>query len=189
MSVDSQLESDHAGLLYLVELEFTSGTQRITNWSHNLEWMGHTWIGISVLSVSAISESERLEYPALELGLSIANPSHLALALGAVALYRGKPITLYQAVLDDELRAVGDPEIAWVGVMDQIRLKTGDGEQEEGAVSLRCERPGRDGRGATSLRLNDAQHRARHPGDTFLSRIEALTGKPVVWLSKRFQKV
>jgi len=189
MTVETQLASPHAGVLYLVEMQFLSGTSRVTNWSHNLVWAGYTWLGLgSVLNVSQITETERLEYPALELGLNIANSAQLALALGTVAEYRRRPIILYRGVLDDELRVVGDPEVAWSGEMDQCRVKTGNGEDDGGAIALRCEIAGRDNRAAQSLRLNNAQQQARFPGDTGLSRIEQLTGKPVTWLSKRFQK-
>lgn len=185
---DDQLASPHAAVLYLIQMDFLGGTQRYTNWSHNLDWAGQTWLGLNtVLSVSPITQSERLEYPAVEIGLNVANPSQLALALGGVQQYRKRPITIYQCVLDDEMRAVGEPELAWAGVMDQVRLKTGDGEKQEGAVAMRCELPGRDSRGPQTLRLNNAQHQARHPGDTFLSRVEKLSGQPVTWLSKRFQ--
>ena len=54
---------------------------------------------------------------------------------------------------------------------------------------LRCEQQGKDSRAVRSLRLNNAQHQKRYPGDTFLSRIEAMAGKPQPWLSVRFQKV
>lgn len=186
---EDQLASGHAGVLYLLEMQFASGTLRYTNWSHSLLWMGHTWVGLgTILSVSKIEESERLQYPAVELGLSIANQSQLALALGGAQEYRNRPVTVYMGVLDDELRVVGDPEVVWAGLMDQVRIKTGNGEDEEGAVAMRCEMPGRDTRGPASLRLNNAQQQARYPGDTGLSRIEQLSGQPVTWLSKRFQR-
>lgn len=185
---DDQLASPHAGLLYLVQMEFLTSTQRLTNWSHNLTWAGYTWVGLgAILSLGKVDESERLQYPAMEIGMNIADPSQLALALGNVQEYRGRPITIYAAVLDDELRQVDEPEVIWAGKMDQVRIKTGDGEGEPGIAIMRCEQPGRDARGPMSLRLNNAQHQARHPGDTFLSRVEQLTGQPVTWLSKKFQ--
>lgn len=188
-AVDSQLASRHVPVLYLVEMQFTTGTLRYTTWTHHLAWAGHNWLGLgSLLSVSTVTESERLQYPPMELGLNIANSAQLALALGQSHTYRGRPVTLYRCVLDDELRAIGEPEVAWAGLMDQVRLKTGNGEDEAGAVVLRCEMPGKDRRGPQSLRMNNAQHQARFPGDTFFSRIEQLNGQPTTWLSKKFQR-
>lgn len=189
MTVAAQLASPHAGVLYLVEMIFSTATYRFTNWTHTLAWGGNDWLGFgTILGINQVSESESLQWPALDITLNIANQAQLALALGNVATYRHRPVNLYFAVLDDELRAVGDPELCWAGHMDQVRLKTGDGERDTGLVSMRCEIPGKDGRGPQSLRLNNAQQQARYPGDTGLSRIEALNGKPVTWLSTRFQR-
>lgn len=185
---DAQLASASAGVLYLVEARFSTGTYYFTNWTHNIEWMGQVWLGFgAVISVGAITEVEGIQYPAVDIGLSVSDPAMLALARGNVQTYRGKPVLIYMGVLDDELRLVGEPELEWVGRMDQVRIKTGDGEEDAAGVSMRCEMPGRDNRGPQTLRLNHAQQQARYPGDTGLSRVEALTGRPVAWLSKKFQ--
>lgn len=189
MSASSdQLASPHAGLLYLIELQFASGTFRMTNWGHHVDALGYTWVGLNAItSVGAVAQSERLEYPAVEIGLQIADPAQLALALGDAGEYRGRPVLLYEWVLDDNLQALDAPQLVWAGLMDQIRLKTGDGEKESASVVLRCEIPGRDSRAAQTLRINHAQQQARYPGDTGLSRMERLNGQPQLWLSKRFQ--
>lgn len=184
-----QLETRHAGLLYLVEMQFASTTIRLTNWGHSIDALGYSWVGFgAIISIGTVSEGERLEYPPLEVGLQIADPAQLALALGQASEYRNRPIIVREWVLDDELRPLDDPEIVWAGVMDQMRLKTGDGDKQEAGVVLRCEIPGRDSRAAQSLRLNNAQQQARYPGDTGLSRMERLSGQPQTWLSKRFQR-
>jgi hypothetical protein len=190
MSVDSQLASGHAPVLVLVEMQFSTGTSRVTNWGHNVDWAGHTWSALAaVTSLSAVKVSERNQYPAMDLGLQVGDNATLAAALGNPSTYRGKPVSIYQAFLDDELRPLGDPELAWGGEMSQIRINTGDGEQDRGSIVMRCEHPGRDSRGVRSLRLNNAQHQARWPGDTLLSRIEKLAGQPQPWLSVRFQRI
>lgn len=191
MSADTQLASAHVGLLWFIKMEFSSGTLYRTSWSHSLPWDGHDWLGLAAtLSVSPVQSSEQLQYPALDIVLNVANPGQLALALGPVAQYRLRPITLYLQVLDDELRPLDEPELYWAGLMDHIKLKTGDGGDDEGSVLLRCELTGRTGgRNARGLRLNHAQQQQRHPGDTGLSRIEQLTGQPKTWLSKRFQRI
>ena len=190
MTVDAQLASVHAPVLHLVELNFAGGTARLTTWSHNLTWAGHTWAGINcVSSVSAVKVTDRPQYRAMDLGLYPSNDALLATALGDPAEYRGRALSVYQAVMDDNLVPLGDPELVWYGQMSQVRINTGDGETQRGSVVMRGEQQGRDSRAARSLRLNHAQHVARHPGDTFLSRIETLAGKPVPWLSKRFQQI
>jgi hypothetical protein len=191
VTVDAQLASKNVPVLYLAQLDFVSGTQRLTNWSHNLPWAGHTWVALgSMVSVSAVKASERTDYPAMDLGLQVANNAMLALATGNPNEYRGRPVTVWHAFLDDQLRPLGDPEVCWAGDMDQVRLNTGTGEEGDGgSIVLRCEQQGKDTRAVRSLRLNNAQHQKRYPGDTFLSRIEGLNGKPVPWLSVRFQQI
>lgn len=190
MTIDAQLASGHAGLRYLVEMEFASATVRLTNWAHPIPWAGHDWLALNaVTSVSPVRQSERTEYAAIDLGLQAANDALLSAVLDNTADYRGRPITIYEAYLDDSLQMVEEPEVVWIGVMDQVRINTGNGEDEEATVILRCEPPGKDKRPVNSLRLNNAQHQQRWPGDTFLSRVEALSGKPVPWLSRRFQEI
>jgi len=189
MTADTQLASTHVGLLWFIKFEFATGTMYRTTWSHTLPWDGHDWLGLTAaLSISPIQSSEQLQYPPLDIALNVANPAQLALALGPPAAWRKRPITLYLQVLDDELRMLDEPELYWAGLMDHIKLNTGDGS-DGGSVVLRCELTGRKGSNASSLRLNNAQHQQRHPGDTGLSRIEQLTGQPKTWLSKKFQRI
>jgi hypothetical protein len=191
VSVDAQLASGNAPVLALVELGFTTGTARLTNWAHPLPFAGYIWDGIGALgSISVVKSSERLEYPSIDLVLYPVNDALMALLQSEdPSTYRGRPVTIYQAVLDDELRPLGVPELAWFGQMSQPLINTGDGEGDTGSIVMRCELYGRDNRSQRSLRLNHAQHSARHPGDTFFSRIEELTGRPVPWLSRRFQEI
>lgn len=189
MTVAQQLASGHVPLLYLAEMHFTTGVQRYTTWGHNLPWAGHTWLAVGLVSVSPVKQGEKLEYPAMDIGLQVGSPSLFALTLENPATYRRRDINLYQAFLDDELKPLGDPELCWAGYMDQLRVHTGDGQGEGGSITLRCEMQGKDTRLVRSLRLNNAQHQARWPGDTFLTRVEALAGKPTPWLSRRFQQI
>jgi hypothetical protein len=191
MTVDAQLASKSVPVLLLAQLDFASGTQRLTNWSHRVPWNGYNWEALgNMVGVSAVRVGEKTEYPALDLTLQVANNAMLALATGTPAEYRGKPVTLWHAFMDDALQPLGDPEVAWSGAMDQVRLNTGTGDGGDGgSITMRCEQQGRDNRAVRSLRLNNGQHQARWAGDTFLSRIEGLSGKPVPWLSVRFQRV
>lgn len=188
MSWDSRVEDPNAGCLYLIEMQFTTGTVRATNWNHNLEWMGHTWLGYqAIVSLSSLVDSDGIAYPSVDLGLRISNPGMLALARGNVGTYRRRPVLIWMGLLDEQLRVDGEPVLAWSGLMDQVRIKTGDG-RDPGIALMRCELHGRDGRAPQTLRINHAQQQARYPGDTGLARMEQLIGKPTQWLSKRFQQ-
>lgn len=186
---DEQLAQDTAGGVYLAELHFTTGTAYLCSWSHNLDWAGHTWQGFGrLVSVSGVMDAEGLQYPALDLALAVQDPTLLALCRADVHTYRRQPVFVYLGQLDDQLRKVDEPQLVWSGLMDQVRLRTGDGGEEPATAMLRCELQGRDKRAPQSLRLNNAQQQQRYPGDTGLSRIEEMNGRPVSWLSTLFQR-
>jgi hypothetical protein len=191
MSLDAQRDSAKVPELYLCELHFASGVQRVSSWNHDLPFFGHTWRALGgLVGLSALRSTERPEYPAMDLALQVADAATLALANGPPAEYRGRDVFLWICSLNDELQPVHEPEMFWAGTMDQLRLNTGDGTPGNGgSIMMRCEPHGKDNRTARSLRLNNAQHQARWPGDTFLSRVEALSGQPQPWLSRKFQTV
>lgn len=189
-TADTQRAGRAVPALLLCEMQFASATRRVTTWNHAVSFMGHSWLALGrPVSVSSIAATEALQYPALELGLPVGDSATLALAMGNAHEYRRRPITLWHCVLDDELRPIDEPEVIWAGLMDQVKLKTGDGEQEGGQIVLRCELPGRDGRAAQGLRLNHAQQLQRAPDDYGLSRIERLSAQPQPWLTVRFQRI
>lgn len=189
-AADTQRASRAVPELLLCEMQFATATRRVTTWSHKVQFMGHDWLALGrPVSVSSVAATEALQHPALELGLPVGDSATLALAMGNAHEYRRRPITLWQCVLDDELRPIDEPEVIWAGLMDQVKIKTGDGEQDGGQIVLRCELPGRDGRAAQSLRLNHAQQLLRAPDDYGLSLIERLSAQPQPWLTVRFQRI
>lgn len=186
----AQLEAGTFALAILGELNFRSGTQRLTSWGHNIEALGYTWSALGGLAgMSPIQESARIEYPALDLTVQVPQEGIVRSAFGDPADYRRQLIRLWLMVFDDRLQAVGPPDLIWVGLMDQLTVVSGNGADEPAALRLRCEQPGSDQNNARTLRMNDVQHRRRHPGDLFFSRMAAMAGAPQVWLSKRFQRI
>ncbi|MCV2349331.1 hypothetical protein [Paucibacter sp. Y2R2-4] len=184
-----QVAAPTAGLVYLVEMQFTTGTVRLCSWSHSLEALGQSWQGAGrLMSVSGLQDAEGLQYPAVDLGLAVQDPSLLALCRGSVNTYRRRPVLIYLGAMNSVLQLQGTPELLWSGLMDQVRLRTGDGADQAAQAVMRCELQGRDKRAPQSLRLNNAQHQARFPGDTFFARVEEFGSKPQPWLSIRFQR-
>ena len=188
-ALDDRLAAPVAGPQYLIEMQFTTGTARLCTWSHAQTWMGQTWQGSGrLVSVSGIQDAEGHQYPSVDLALAIQDPAWLSLCRGDVQTYRRRPVLIYIAALNEVLQPEGEPELVWSGLMDQVRLSTGDGIDKPAVAVMRCELQGRDKRAPQSLRLNNAQQQARYPGDTGLSRIEEMNAKPVPWMSVRFQK-
>lgn len=185
-----QIAQTTYGCALLAELHYTGSIQRMTTWGGDLQIWGQTWKGIphQMVAISTVQESERLEYPAIDITLALADPTMLALAIGTEKTYRGRLIRLYMAVMDDVFRLVDEPQLIWAGLMDQITMSTGDGGETAGAITLRSEQPGKDSRNAMSRRMTHAQQVKRYPDDTGLERMAKVAGAPQRWLSKKYQE-
>lgn len=185
-----QVELPTTGLALLAEMHFSTGVQRLSTWGGSLHALGYDWQYLpGVVGVSSVKESETIEYPAVDLTLALPDPSILGLAVGSEKTYRGRLFRLYLAVMDDVFRLVDDPQLIYVGLMDQVQLNTGDGDGDKGSLALRCEQPGKDNRNAMSQRLTHQQHIKKCPGDTGLSRLAELAGGQQTWLTKKFQQI
>lgn len=185
-----QAQQPSTGVALLAEMNFTTGTKRYSTWGGSLHALGHDWEFLpGVVNIGAMQQSEGIEYPAMDLTLAVPDPAILGLAVGTEKTYRGRLIKLYMAVMDDVFRLVDDPQVVWVGVMDQVQMNTGDGAEDKGTITLRCEQPGKDSRNAMSQRLTHQQQIKKYPGDTGLSRMAEISGGPQTWLSKKFQQV
>ena len=187
----TRLQDRHIPILYLIKLDFTTGTQYVTNWTQSIDWDGHTWNSMNITpSVSNIAESSNLEANALNISLSPVDSSLISLSLGDASEYRGRPITIYMAVLDDNFRPIGDPILRWYGYMDTMSIQTDATEQGvQGAITLTCETGSTNLRRLKTYRMNNAQQQKRVPGDKGFEYVERLVSEPVTWLSVQFQRV
>ncbi|MEQ6474021.1 hypothetical protein [Comamonas sp. wu1-DMT] len=185
-----QAQRPATAVALLAEMQFTTGTMRLSTWEGSLQALGYEWAYLpGVMGISGVQQAENIEYPAIDVSLALPDPSILSLAVGSEKTYRGRLFRLYMAIMDDEFRLVDDPQPLYVGVMDQVQMRTGDGAEDKGALTMRCEQPGKDSRNAMSQRLTNQQQSKRYPGDTGLSRMAELAGGPQTWLTKKFQQV
>lgn len=186
-----RLSDRHIPVLYLIKLELTTETLRITNWTQSIEWDGQVWQSLSITpQVSNFAESSNLESTALDISLSPIAPEMLSLALGEVDEYRGRPCSIYMAVLDDNFRPIGDPILRWYGYMDTMAIGTDVSENGvSGAINLRCETGMHSLSRLKTYRMNNAQQQSRVPGDKGFEYIERLMSEPYTWLSVKFQQV
>jgi hypothetical protein len=181
------LEKAKAATAWFVELHFVSGVQRVCSYSQTYTWGGYDWIGLGTVgSISAVEESAGVGSSAMTFGLNIAQNAELALAVGPVEDYRGQPAKLYFCPLDDQGLLIDTPEICWRGAMDVI---SGGVEGDTGQIVLKCETSAFGLKRQSSLRLNAAQQRQKHPTDTGLDYLTGLIANPQMWLSKKFQQI
>lgn len=190
------IASSVRGIAWLIALDFNSGPIRYTTAPldvfANIGSGTVTFIGGRMVDVSGISESENTKSDQITLGLTI-NSAALALALGNVEGYRGKPAQLWLQLFNSTFQPNGLPVKRWAGVMDKVNVSkvkskaTGGGST--GRIEILCSRNGLARvRNADGLRLSHAQQQQRFPGDKGLEYVQTLIEKPQLWLSKNFQK-
>lgn len=194
----TQHQQSVAGVAWLVELAFTTGTLRYTTAPVTITEGADTWLGWgAVATVGSVTESEEVLGDAIVLSLSIVDQALIAASLGNVGSYRGRRATLYLQMLDSTFRPVGPKVRRWAGVMDRVEIKrsapaadgTGGSDGSTGSIELRCSRVGvARMRNAGGLRLSHEQQQRRYPGDTGLQYVRTLIEQPSLWLSKKFQE-
>lgn len=185
-SQQSELEKPVTRVVYFVELQFTSATQYVCTADRTITWNGHDWLGFGTVgSISAVEESEGVESKAMTFTLNIAQSAILALAVGNVEEYRGKPAKMYFCPLNESFQLVGTPQLCWRGIMDLMAVAV---EGEEGRVTLKCETSAYGLKRQPALRLNAAQHKRKYPNDTGFDYLNDLIASPTVWLSRAFQR-
>jgi hypothetical protein len=184
---NTELAKPVARTVYFIELQFSTGTQYICTANQTITWDGKSWLGLGAVgSISAIEESDSLESKPLTFTLNAAQPSWLALAVGPVEEYRGRPAKMYFCPLNEQYQMVGTPEICWRGVMSVVSVGI-DGE--EGAIQLRCETSAYGLKRQPALRMNAAQQKRKYPSDTGFDYLNDLIANPATWLSRKFQAI
>lgn len=184
-----------AGVAWLAQLDFSSGTVYLTTAPQSLTSGGNTYTGLgSLVAIGNLSESADSSAEKITLSLSVANASMLALGLGNVEGYRGRAVRLYLQLFDEQFTPVDSPVQRWSGVMDRVAITrrptdAGSPGSGGGSIDLQCSRSGMArARYYQGLRLTHQQHQSRWPGDTGLQYMRTLIEKPAQWLSKRFQE-
>lgn len=171
--------------VYFAEFQFRSGTMYVSSMNEPYTWNSISWVGLGAIgAIDAVQESDSIDAKALTFTLNIAQSSILALAAGDVAEYRGRAAKLYFCPMDESFQLVDTPELCWTGIMDTLAIGM---DNEQGGISLRCESRAYALKRRPSLRLNAAQQKNKHPGDTGLDYLTDLISKPQLWLSKKFQ--
>ena len=175
------------GVMALAELQLRSGTVRYTTWPVNVQTMGQSWLGLGNLgSIGEMHESEDGAAEKLTLTLSPIDVGTRALALGDPADYQDRRVRIWIALVDAaSLQITGQPVLRFVGVMDQMKIER-DGTTA--SIGMDCRTASYDVRSnPAALRMNHAQHQARHPGEMGFSYLTSIIGNPAVWVGKWLQ--
>lgn len=172
--------------VYFVEFRFSTGTARLSTMNQPITWGGQEWAGVGTIgTISAVEESDSLTSRPMNFTINAAQPSWMALAVGAVEAYRGRAAKVYMCPLNESFQLVGAPVLCWSGVMDMVSV---DINGEQGSITLKCETSAYGLKRRPAFRLNAAQQKKEHPTDTGFDYLNDLISNPAVWLSKLFQK-
>ena len=193
----TRINSNVRGAVYLVEMDFTTGnsvnTIRYTNAPVNIPAGGKVFIGLNnLVGISNMTESEANSAEKMTFSFSVVNQAMLALTLGGVDTYRGKPIRMYLQLMDQNFQPDGAPIRRWSGYMDRVQISrqksSPDGGGSTGKIEMICSRSGMArARNYQGLRLTHTQHQHTNPGDNGLEYMQNLIEQPSTWLSKKFQ--
>lgn len=193
------LASPAVGEAWLVDLYFSGGTYRLTNWPTNLErptpeglTATYTALGPQ-LAIGAIAASEDAGPAHVALSMPLA-PGMLPATLGNVESYRGRRARIrYQVMHPDTLQPVGAPIALYVGEMQPVKVPrtspSGIGGSVGGRIEMQIIRAGTaSARRNDGARLTDAQQQQRYPGDKGLEYVAALVKSDTPWLTAAFQR-
>ena len=189
----AQLASSTVGDAWLVELDFTAGTQRLTSWTSAITYGGYTYTPLGhLLGISEIKESEDPSPEQVTLSIPVANAAWVALAMGSVESYRGKRARLYLMTIDGTYQPVGAPALRFTGTMGPVRITRDKPDEMGGSRGGKIEMPiSRLGmaqaRTDIGLRRTHQQQQGLYPGDLGLSMTVTLLNQPRTWLSIGFQ--
>jgi hypothetical protein len=179
------------GATYLIDLDFSSGRLRVTSFPLDLNALGHDWIGLGVVGdVGQLQESDDGNYQKLRLTLTQVQSAYLALALGSAETYQDRDALIYVALFDRTYQIVGTPVLRFAGTMENVSVPDRAKEGGVGKIHLDLQAGAYNVRSnPAALRMNQAQHAARHPGETGFRYVPTLIGRPKQWLSARFQRI
>lgn len=181
------IEKPHVIVAYFVQFDFAGGVGRFSTFNQTVTWNGFEWLGIgSMGDISAIEESDGVESQSLTFALNATFPELLSLAAGDVAEYRGREAKMYMCPLNSGYQLIDDPQQCWRGTMDTVAI--GIGDDGAGKIQLKCETSAHGLLRPSSLRMNAAQQKLRHPTDTGFDYLSDLISNKQLWLSLKFQK-
>lgn len=179
------------GVVWLIELDFTSGTVYLSTHGDTLSIGGHDYAaGGHIITVGTLKEKAGTSTEKVALSIPT-NPAYTSLTLGNVEGYRGRAARLKLILLDSNFQPVGTPKLRLNATMEPVSIQRNPAKEGEssGKIEMRLSREGLDrSRKLDGLRLTDAQQRARFSGDTGMRYLRGLIEKPAKWLSIAFQK-
>ena len=120
--------------IYLIDMEFTSGSVYFWSGLGNLTFNSNTYIGAGdLLSIGTVSETAELQANGATVTLTGIKQSLVTIARDEP--YQGRPLTIRLGALDDSGDLVSSPVIIFSGFMDVMTIADG-GETSTISISV-----------------------------------------------------
>ena len=177
-ALNTKMKGESLEVVFLVELEYPSGTVRLWNGYGELSWDSKLWTGAGeFLRISEVKETEGIVASGMVFSLSGIPSAAITNALGTD--YQDRPATMYIAVLDTDMETlVADPYALFEGLMDvQTIIDGGD----TATVEVTAENHLIDLQRSTNRTYTPEDQALEFPADKGLDFITSLQTKDVLW--------
>lgn len=171
----NQLNADTIQPVVLAEMNFADGFLRLFTGSGEIIYRNNTYLGIGNLgAVSSMEESTELIGGGITLSLN--SLSQEILQYAQVAQFRGRPIALHIALVDDAQNIIGDIHNFYNGIMDTATI-----DERTMSVVVAADHRLIDLERINPIRLTDKTQKARFPGDRSLEQLIYLINNQLFW--------
>jgi hypothetical protein len=180
--VATAIAAPHVTGAHLVEMQFGSGTVRVTDLPYDIVHAGNIWTGLGHMgSIEPVRESAQSE--ATGLRFTLAGPIAAYLSLALQEQLQGDPVLLYVAFFDSNHQIIADPALEWSGRADSMSIQDGG---ENASISVSAESRFADFARPRIRRFSDADQQAAYPGDRFFEFLPQMVEKTLIWPARQF---
>ncbi len=165
-TAQATLESGNVRGVAFVQLDFDSGTQRLTTAASSVEWNSQTWVGLgSLLTIEPIRETEGGEITGGKLVVSGVAASEISKAL--TENIQGRPATMWFGVMSESY-AIQDAPVEFIGRMDRYKIMRGN---PSSTLELSIESEMALARRAKVRRFTQEDQQSEYASDTFFAHL------------------
>lgn len=169
--------ADVVNPLYLLDMEFTSGSLYLWTGSGDLAFGSNTYVGVGdLLSIGSVQESADLTANGATVSLSGVKTSLLNLARDEP--YQGRPLTIRLGAFDDNGDIIASPVIMFSGFMDVMTISdSGD----TSAITVTAENKLIAFQQTAVRRYTAEDQKIDHPSDKGFEFVTAIQELQIFW--------
>lgn len=163
--------------IYLVDLEFASGSIYLWSGLGDLSFNSNTYIGVGdLLSIGAVQESTELTATGAQITLGGIKQSLLTLARDEP--YQGRPLTIRLGAFDENGDLIASPVILFSGFMDVMTINDSG---ETSTITVSAENKLIVFQKTAVRRYTAEDQKIEHPTDKGFEFVSKIQEKEIVW--------